>query len=126
MVVALERAIWPQCCTPTGMMKPGISNRESAEQEARERHQFPPIDTDPPPPQDAAGLAGEEPAREDDTLAARQTSRKAGSRSSARKAARARTLDEPAPASRKVDGAFGREPEGPSPRDTHGTIGHRR
>ena len=108
------------------MMKPGISNRETAEQEAQERREFPPINPDAPPPKDAAGREGEGPPVEDPRAAVRQTSRKAGSRSSAQKAADARSLDEPAPAARKVDGAFGREPEGPSDRDTHGAIGHRR
>jgi hypothetical protein len=108
------------------MKKPGISNRESAEQEAQERREFPPINPEAPPPKDAAGREGEEPTGNDPRAAGQQTSRKAGSRSSAQKAADARSLDEPAPAARKVDGAFGREPEGPSERDTHGTVGHRR
>jgi hypothetical protein len=86
----------------------GISNRMSPDEEARDAAENPPVDTDAPPPQDAAGRVGEEPmAREAD----RQTSRKAGSRSMAQKQAGTRHPDDPAPPSRKVSGAFGREGE---------------
>src|SRR5439155_23868779 len=85
----------------------GISNRESASDEAHERQQLPPLDTGSPPPEDAAGRVGEEPL--DDTRD-RQTSHKAGSRSIAQKEAESRYPDRSMPASRKVAGAFGKEP----------------
>jgi hypothetical protein len=106
-------------------MKSGISNRESAQEEAREREAYPPVSPDPPPPFDAAGRVGEDGAAGDGT-ASPQTSRKSGSRSSAQKAARARATEQPLPASQKVAGAFGREPGEPADRDTLGRIGHRR
>ena len=84
----------------------GISNRMSPDEEARDAAEHPPVDTTAPPPQDAAGRVGEEPvAGEGD----RQTSLKAGSRSMAQKEAGTRHPDDPAPPSRKVSGAFGRE-----------------
>ena len=92
----------------------GISNRESAKEEAQERQQLPPLDTGSPPPEDAAGRVGEEPL--DDTRD-RHTSHKAGSRSIAQKEAASRYADHSMPASRKVAGAFGKEPNGPSKRD---------
>jgi hypothetical protein len=64
------------------------------------------LNTDAPPPRDAAGRVGEEPVAGE---ADRQTSRKAGSRSMAQKEAGTRHSDDPAPPSRKVSGAFGRE-----------------
>jgi hypothetical protein len=90
----------------------GISNRLSAEAEARELERHPPVDTSSPPPEDAAGRVGEEPLadRRD-----RHTSHKSGSRSIAQKEAGARYPDRPTPASRKVAGAFGREPQTPPP-----------
>jgi hypothetical protein len=88
--------------------RPGISNRESAAAEARERAAHPPVDTSSPPPQDAAGRVGEEPLED---RRDRHTSHKAGSRSIAQKEAGARYPDRSAPPSRKVAGAFGREPE---------------
>jgi len=86
----------------------GISNRESADEEREEREQFPPIDSASPEPQDAAGRTGEQPFENDRDL---QTSHKVGSRSIARKEAGARSLDSSMPATRKVAGAFGKEPE---------------
>jgi hypothetical protein len=86
----------------------GISNRESAEAEAQEREAHPPLDTNSPPPEDAAGRTGEQPL---DDLRDRHTSHKAGSRSIAQKEAGARYTDRSMPASRKVAGAFGREPQ---------------
>jgi hypothetical protein len=86
----------------------GISNRESPAQEAEERQEHPPIDTSSPPPEDAAGRVGEQPL--DDTRD-RHTSHKAGSRSIAQKEAESRYPDRGMPASAKVDGAFGREPQ---------------
>jgi hypothetical protein len=88
-------------------MKPGISNRRSAPQEARERRAHPPIDPGPPPPEDASGHPG---AVTDDALPGGQTSHKAGSRSAARKQAGARAFDRATPSASKVAGAFGREP----------------
>ena len=85
----------------------GISNRLSGEAEARELQAHPPIDTNSPPPEDVAGRVGEEPLED---LRDRQTSHKAGSRSIAQKEAGSRYPDRSMPASRKVAGAFGREP----------------
>jgi hypothetical protein len=84
----------------------GISNRMSPDEEGRDAAEHPPLDTDAPPPRDAAGRVGEEPVEGE---ADRQTSLKAGSRSMAQKQAGTRHPDEPAPPSRKVSGAFGRE-----------------
>jgi len=89
------------------MDKPGISNRESAAEEATERREYPPVDTSSPPPEDAAGRVGEQPLEDDRD---RQTSHKAGSRSIAQKESEARYPDRSMPASRKVAGAFGKEP----------------
>jgi peptide chain release factor subunit 1 len=86
----------------------GISNRLSAEAEARELERHPPVDTSSPPPEDAAGRVGEEPLED---RRDRHTSHKAGSRSIAQKEAGARYPDRSTPASRKVAGAFGREPQ---------------
>ena len=91
-----------------GNEKTGISNRESAEQERAERAAHPPVDTSSPPPQDAAGDVGERDAAEN---SGRQTAHKAGSRSIAQKEAESRYPDRSMPASRKVAGAFGKEPE---------------
>ena len=83
------------------MTTTGISNRESPEQEARERDQHPPID-ELPESRDAAdaGSAGEP---------ATQTSRKAGSRASAQKANASPYVETTMPAASKVSGAFGQE-----------------
>jgi hypothetical protein len=89
------------------MKEPGISNRESSNEEAKEREAHPPVDTSSPPPQDAAGRVGEQPLED---LSDRHTSHKAGSRSIAQKEDNTRYPDRSMPASRKVDGAFGREP----------------
>jgi hypothetical protein len=86
----------------------GISNRESATEEAQERRENPPVDTNSPPPQDAAGRVGEEPLTD---ISDRHTSHKAGSRSIAQKEAESKYPDRSMPASRKVAGAFGREPK---------------
>ena len=85
----------------------GISNRESADQEARERREHPPVNTESPPPEDAAGRVGEEPLTD---LRDRHTSHKAGSRSIAQKSDESRYTDHSQPPARKVAGAFGREP----------------
>jgi hypothetical protein len=84
----------------------GISNRETGTEEARERDEHPPVDTNSPPPEDAAGRVGEQPLTD---LSDRHTSHKAGSRSIAQKEAAARYPDRSMPASRKVAGAFGKE-----------------
>jgi hypothetical protein len=88
--------------------KHGISNRETAEEEATGRQKHPPADTDSPQPADAGGHVGEEPL---DDMRDRQTSHKAGSRSIAQKELESRYPDRGAPPSHKVPGAFGREPE---------------
>jgi hypothetical protein len=95
--------------------KVGISNRETPEQEARERHEHPPVDRESPPPQDAAGRVGELPMEQ---VPNRQTSHKAGSRSIAIKEDGVRYPDRSAPPSRKVPGAFGAEPKDVSPGTT--------
>jgi hypothetical protein len=87
----------------------GISNRETAEEEANERAEHPPIQEGSPPPEDAAGRTGDAVAADS---ANEQTSRKAGSRSVAQKTANTRNPDGPTPAAGKVAGAFGREPSG--------------
>jgi hypothetical protein len=89
------------------MKDTGISNRESSAEEAKEREAHPPVDTSSPPPQDAAGRVGEQPLED---MSDRHTSHKAGSRSIAQKEAGSRYPDRSMPASRKVDGASGREP----------------
>ena len=86
----------------------GISNRESAREEARERQEHPPVDTSSPAPQDAAGRTGERPL---DDNRDRHTSHKAGSRSIAQKESESRYPDRSMPSSRKVAGAFGKEPK---------------
>jgi len=94
------------------MKEAGISNRESAPEEARERKEFPPVDTSSPPPQDAAGRVGEEPLED---LNSRQTSHKTGSHSLQVKSTEARYTDRSMPSARKVAGAFGKEsPDAPA------------
>jgi hypothetical protein len=85
----------------------GISNRESAAEEQAEREAHPPAAGGSPPPEDAAGNVGDEPIRDYSGL---QTAHKAGSRSIAQKEDAARYPDRTMPASRKVPGAFGKEP----------------
>lgn len=97
----------------------GISNRLSAKAEARGLQEHPPIDTGSPPPEDAAGRVGEQPLED---RRDRHTSHKAGSRSIAQKEEGARYPDRSMPASRKVAGAFGREPQTRPP----GSRGKRR
>jgi hypothetical protein len=94
---------------PESRQHTGISNRASAEEESRERQEHPPLDTDSPPPEDAAGRVGEQPL---DDARDRHTSHKAGSRSVAQKEDESRYPDRSAPPSRKVAGAFGRERRG--------------
>ena len=87
----------------------GISNRETATQEQKERHAHPPIDVGPPPPEDAAGRVGDVETATTDGI---QTSHKAGSRSIAQKEDEARYPDRSMPPTRKAAGAFGKEPQG--------------
>jgi hypothetical protein len=96
------------------MKESGISNRESASDEAREREEFPPVDTSSPPPQDAAGRVGEQPL---DDVNSRQTSHKTGSHSLNVKSTEARYTDRSTPQARKVAGAFGKEPAEPPAAD---------
>ncbi|HUQ89883.1 MAG TPA: hypothetical protein VM096_20140 [Vicinamibacterales bacterium] len=87
----------------------GISNRETAAEESEERREFPPIAPDAPPvEQDAAGRVGEEPL---DDISDRHTSHKAGSRSVAQKENESKYADRSHPATHKVAGADGREPQ---------------
>lgn len=86
----------------------GISNRETPNEEARERAEHPPVDTSSPEPQDAAGRVGEDPLTDHSD---RHTSHKAGSRSIAQKESEARYPDRSMPATHKVGGAFGKEPK---------------
>jgi hypothetical protein len=87
----------------------GISNRESFAEEQQERMEHPPMTPDGPPvEQDAAGREGEERSDDND---GRQTSHKAGSRSVAQKEAESKYADRSHPASHKVAGADGREPQ---------------
>ena len=85
----------------------GISNRESAAEEAAERAEHPPLNSGAPPPEDAAGRVGDAVGERNDF----QTSHKAGSRSVAQKQAGSRYSDKPVPPSNKVAGAFGKEPD---------------
>lgn len=87
----------------------GISNRETAAEETRERREFPSTTPDSPPEvQDAAGRRGEAQITDySDT----HTAHKAGSRSVAQKEAESKYADRGHPASHKVAGAFGEEPE---------------
>jgi hypothetical protein len=86
----------------------GISNRETAEEEEKERQQNPPVNTGSPEPQDAAGRVGEAPM---DVVPNRHTSHKAGSRSIAQKEDTTRYPDRSMPPTRKKAGAFGKEPQ---------------
>jgi hypothetical protein len=93
----------------------GISNRESPQEEERERQEHRPLDPTQPA-EDAAGRQGEDPLPDNRD---RHTSHKAGSRSIAQKEAESRYPDRGMPATSKVAGAFGREPASQPPaRDT--------
>ena len=65
-----------------GTERSGISNRESAAEEERERREHPPVDTGSPPAEDAAGRVGDE-----------------------------QDLSRDGHTSHKVPGAFGKEPK---------------
>lgn len=90
-----------------GLQKNGISNRETAAEEARERQEHPPRNTGSPEPEDAAGRVGEEPMVE---VLNGHTSHKAGMRSLAQKEAEVRYLDRGMPATHQKGGAFGKAP----------------
>jgi hypothetical protein len=85
----------------------GISNRESAEEERAEREAHPPTAGGSPAPEDATGTVGDEPIEDYSGL---QTAHKAGSRSIAQKENAAKYPDRSMPATRKVPGAFAKEP----------------
>jgi hypothetical protein len=93
---------------PTAEQHTGISNRETPREEEAERQEHPPVDPGPPPPADAAGRVGD---AETATFDGGQTSHKTGSRSVAQKEDEARYPDRSMPPSRKVSGAFGKEPQ---------------
>jgi hypothetical protein len=82
----------------------GISNRESANAESKERQEHPTIN---------ATSSADAPEAEDTQAPAatenEQTSRKAGTRSTAQKETESRYPDRTMPASSKVAGAFGKE-----------------
>jgi hypothetical protein len=101
---ALESA--PAQKRAAGPQTVGISNRRSATDEAEDRRVHPPLDTQSPEPEDAAGRVGEQPL---DDMRDRHTSHKAGSRSIAQKEEESRYSDGPMPSARTVAGAFGRE-----------------
>jgi hypothetical protein len=79
-----------------------ISNRETAAEEDRERREHP----SGAPESDRAGRAGQQPSEE---ARETQTSRKSGIRSDAQKQSGSKYVDRPAPPSRKVSGAHGKE-----------------
>jgi hypothetical protein len=81
----------------------GISNRESPDEEAREREEHPPLETEGAS-MDVTDQSGAEAIGGD-----RQTSQKTGSRSSGQKEAASKYPDRQMPAAAKVDGAFGKE-----------------
>jgi hypothetical protein len=85
----------------------GISNRETAGEEAQERREHAPEPTGSPAPEDVAGRVGETPL---DEVPNRQTSHKAGARSIAQKEDNTRYPDRGMPPVHKKAGAFGREP----------------
>ena len=86
----------------------GISNRETAAEEEKERREHAPENTGSPLPQDVAGRVGESPL---DEVPNRQTSHKAGARSIAQKEDNTRYPDRGMPPTHKKAGAFGREPQ---------------
>jgi hypothetical protein len=84
----------------------GISNRESASEEAKERLEHPPLNGDRQLFQDAESGDGELPLNDQ---AGEQSSRKSGVHSSAQKEEGSRDPERPVPPSRPVAGAFGKE-----------------
>ena len=89
------------------MDRVGISNRETPEEEARERAEHPPLNPDKPA-EDASGRPGDTPIED---ISNTQTSHKAGSRSIAQKEDGSRYPDRTMPPAQKVPGAFGKEPK---------------
>jgi hypothetical protein len=83
----------------------GISNRESAEEEQDERERLP-ADGDRSERADTKADRRDASAGDGEN---EQSSSKSGSRSGAQKAAESKYVNQPHPASTKVDGAFGRE-----------------
>jgi hypothetical protein len=88
------------------MKHTGISNRESAPEEAEGRQQHPPQTRDR-----SAEASADRPDEQSDELKRLQTSHKAGGRSAARKEAESKYVDRTQPPSRKAAGAVGMEPE---------------
>jgi Fe-only nitrogenase accessory protein AnfO len=76
------------------------------ETEQQGRHEFPPVDTSSPPPQDAAGRVGEEPLAD---VPDRQTSHKAGAQSLGQKLDATKYPDRSMPQTHAKPGAFGHE-----------------
>ena len=76
----------------------GISNRETPDEEARERADHPAVAPDAPPESQGDG-----------DMRDRELSNKVGTRSNAQKEAGTRHVERPAPPSHKVAGAFGKE-----------------
>jgi len=101
--VASPRSGRGQKAVPTG-----ISNRESPEEEQKERERLPAVEAGS---RSAAATADGGDAAGGNAKSARnrQTSSKTGSRSGAQKAANSKYVNRPHPASEKVEGAFGRE-----------------
>jgi hypothetical protein len=83
----------------------GISNRESAAEEAKERQEHPPLNQDRLLFQDAESGGDELPLTD---RAGEQTSRKSGVRSSAQKEEGSRDPERPVPPKRPVAGAYGK------------------
>ena len=84
---------------------PGISNRESAEEEQRERERLRPVPHASEPQDAEGGRSAATPGGSENE----QTSSKGGTRSGAQKGAESKYVTRPHPASEKVEGAFGRE-----------------
>jgi hypothetical protein len=94
----------------------GISNRESFEQESKERAAHPPLDPSAPPAEDAAGRGDDG----NDDRGGEQSSSKSGLRSGGQKLGGTRHGLNAMPQTQKVDGAFSKE-HGGSRRDHEGT-----
>jgi hypothetical protein len=89
----------------------GISNRETAAEEAKEREEHSRETTGSLAPQDSAGQTEEQrEAAASAASANSQTSHKAGARSIAQKEDATRYPDRSMPATHKKAGAFGKEP----------------
>jgi hypothetical protein len=90
----------------TSKQATGISNRESASEEARERQEHPPLNQNHLRFDDAETGADELPLNDQN---GEQSSRKSGLHSSAQKQEESRDPERPVPPSRPVAGAFGKE-----------------